>query len=76
MWHGLTGPGSPVGEDLCLLAGVEFEKWQALGNDYLIVEQRSLPFELTPLRVQRICSSHTGVCADGILLLSEPDEPG
>lgn len=55
---------------------MEFEKWQALGNDYLIVEAAALPFELTRLRIQAICAAHTGVSADGILLLSEPDEPG
>jgi diaminopimelate epimerase len=55
---------------------VEFEKWQALGNDYLIVEHRALPFELTAARVRRICASHTGVQADGILLLCDPDQPG
>jgi diaminopimelate epimerase len=55
---------------------VEFEKWQALGNDYVIVEAATLPFELTPGRIRAICSPHTGVCADGILLLSAPDEPG
>ncbi len=55
---------------------MEFEKWHALGNDYLIVEAAALPFELTPARVRAICAPHTGVFADGILLLSEPDEPG
>ena len=55
---------------------MEFEKWQALGNDYMIVEAAALPFELTPARVRAICAPHTGVFADGILLLSEPDEPG
>jgi len=55
---------------------VEFEKWQALGNDYLIVEAEALEFELTPARIRAICASHTGVFADGILLLSAPDEPG
>jgi diaminopimelate epimerase len=54
---------------------VEFEKWHALGNDYLIVEAAALTFELTPGRIRRICAPHTGVFADGILLLSEPDEP-
>jgi diaminopimelate epimerase len=52
---------------------VDFEKWHALGNDYLIVERRALPFELTPARIRRICDAHTGVGSDGILLLSEPD---
>jgi diaminopimelate epimerase len=55
---------------------VDFEKWQALGNDYLIVEQGALPFELTPARIRKLCAGHTGVFADGVLLLSPPDEPG
>jgi diaminopimelate epimerase len=55
---------------------VEFEKWQALGNDYVIVEASRLPFELTSARIEAICSPHTGLGADGILLLSEPDEAG
>jgi diaminopimelate epimerase len=53
-----------------------FEKWQALGNDYLIFEEDALPFELTPARIERICDVHTGVGSDGILLLSRPDEAG
>jgi diaminopimelate epimerase len=53
-----------------------FEKWQALGNDYLIVEAANLPFELTAARVGLLCDRHLGVGADGVLLLSEPDEPG
>ncbi len=55
---------------------MEFEKWHALGNDYLIVEAPALPFELTPARVRALCAAHTGVFADGVLLLSEPDAPG
>ncbi|HEV2998648.1 MAG TPA: diaminopimelate epimerase [Solirubrobacteraceae bacterium] len=49
---------------------MRFEKWQALGNDYLIVERDDLPFELTPARIRRICEGHFGVFADGILLLT------
>ncbi|HTX09363.1 MAG TPA: diaminopimelate epimerase [Solirubrobacteraceae bacterium] len=55
---------------------VEFEKWQALGNDYVIVEAAQLPFELTAPRIRAICAPHTGVAADGILLLSEPEHEG
>jgi len=55
---------------------VEFEKWQALGNDYVIIEAADLPFELTAPRIQAICAAHTGVAADGILLLSEAEQPG
>ena len=55
---------------------MDFEKWQALGNDYVIVERDALPFALTPARIRAICAAHTGVFSDGILLLSRPDEPG
>jgi diaminopimelate epimerase len=55
---------------------VHFEKWQALGNDYVIVEERELPFELTPARVRAICAPHTGVGSDGILLIRETEERG
>jgi diaminopimelate epimerase len=55
---------------------VRFEKWQALGNDYVIVEERELPFELTPGRVRAICAPHTGIGSDGVLLIREPEERG
>ena len=55
---------------------MEFEKWQALGNDYVIVEERALPWELTPERVRALCAPHTGIGSDGVLLLSPPDERG
>jgi diaminopimelate epimerase len=50
--------------------GLKFQKWQALGNDYVIVEHEALPFELTPERVRRICAAHFGCHADGLLELS------
>jgi diaminopimelate epimerase len=53
---------------------VEFEKWHALGNDYVIVQAADLPFTLTEPRIRAICAPHTGVGSDGILLLSEPEE--
>jgi diaminopimelate epimerase len=55
---------------------MKFEKWQALGNDYIVVEEDDLPFALTPRRIEAICAPHTGVGSDGILLLSKTDERG
>ena len=54
---------------------MRFEKWQALGNDYVIVEAAALPFELTPERVKRICDPHFGVGSDGVLLLTPVEDP-
>ena len=53
-----------------------FEKWQALGNDYLILEAANLESPLTGDQVRQLCHRHFGIGADGVLLLSEPDAPG
>src|SRR3954465_11343129 len=57
-------------------AAMRFEKWQALGNDYLIVERDRLPFPLTTERVRRLCDPHFGPGGDGLLELSPPAQPG
>ncbi len=54
---------------------MRFEKWQALGNDYLIVERAELPFELTAARIRKLCAGHFGVFADGVLLLEPCEDP-
>ena len=55
---------------------MRFEKWQALGNDYVIVDEAELPFPLTTGRIRALCAPHTGIGSDGVLLLSRDDEPG
>jgi diaminopimelate epimerase len=50
---------------------MRFEKWQALGNDYVIVTESVGPHE-----VRRLCDRHAGVGADGVLVLSQPDAAG
>jgi diaminopimelate epimerase len=55
---------------------VRFEKWQALGNDYAIVEEAELPFELTAERIRALCSPHTGIGSDGLLVLAPSEERG
>jgi diaminopimelate epimerase len=54
---------------------VKFEKWQALGNDYLIFEADRLPWELTATRIEWLCDQHFGVGADGVLLLARSEDP-
>jgi diaminopimelate epimerase len=54
---------------------MRFEKWQALGNDYAIVEADALPWEPTPERVRRLCEPHFGIGSDGILLIARPQDP-
>ncbi len=54
---------------------MRFEKWTALGNDYLIVEAAALPWSPTPERVRRLCDPHFGVGSDGLLLLAPSEDP-
>lgn len=54
---------------------MKFQKWQALGNDYMVVEHDAASFELTPKRIEHICRYHFGAGADGILLISPSDDP-
>jgi diaminopimelate epimerase len=54
---------------------MRFEKWTALGNDYLIVEAEELPWELTAARVRRLCDPHFGIGSDGLLLLTRCEGP-
>ena len=54
---------------------MKFEKWQALGNDYLIFEAERLPWELTAARVEWLCDQHFGIGSDGVLLLSKSEDP-
>jgi diaminopimelate epimerase len=54
---------------------VRFEKWQALGNDYLVVEAEELPWRLSEGRVRRLCDPHFGVGSDGMLLLTRCEDP-
>jgi diaminopimelate epimerase len=52
---------------------MKLSKWQALGNDYLLVEQAELPQPLTPDRVRQLCDYHYGVGSDGLLEITAVD---
>jgi len=54
---------------------MHFYKYQALGNDYIVIPPSRSPAELTTAQIIRICDRHYGVGSDGILLgpMSSPD---
>jgi diaminopimelate epimerase len=51
---------------------VRFSKWQGLGNDYIVLHEQELPWELTAERVQLLCDRDFGIGADGIMLVGPP----
>src|SRR5919202_1828656 len=52
--------------------GALLTRSHALGNDYLVVDPRQLPFALTPARVRLLCDRHLGVGSDGLLVWQAP----
>ena len=52
---------------------MRLSKWQALGNDYLLVEQAELRQPLTPDGVRELCDHHYGVGSDGLLEIVSAD---
>ena len=52
---------------------MRFEKWHALGNAYVLVEQPDAG-ELTSERVRRLCDVDTGIGSDGVLDITARDD--
>jgi diaminopimelate epimerase len=60
---------------------LQFSKYQGLGNDFLLLDGRSLidgedAFGLTPEAIQRLCDRRFGVGGDGVILALPPREGG
>jgi diaminopimelate epimerase len=52
----------------------QFVKSHGLGNDYFVLDQSQLSFDLTPEVVQLLCHRNYGIGSDGILLLVPSDK--
>ncbi|NPB05753.1 MAG: diaminopimelate epimerase [Aquificae bacterium] len=62
---------------------MEFTKCQGAGNDFILIDNRDgkvdrkveeLGIDL-PTFVRKLCAFHTGVGADGLILIEEPESP-
>jgi len=51
-----------------MLNDFAFFKFQALGNDYIVIDPTRTAFDPTPKLVQSLCDRHRGIGSDGILL--------
>jgi diaminopimelate epimerase len=52
---------------------MRFEKMHGLGNDFLVVDDREQQPVDWPVLARRVCERHTGVGADGVLLIQGSD---
>lgn len=50
-----------------------YTKSHGLGNDYIVMDPKDIPFTITPDAVRLICDRNRGVGSDGILLVSPGD---
>ncbi|HRY32727.1 MAG TPA: diaminopimelate epimerase [Bacteroidales bacterium] len=50
-------------------AECHFEKFQGCGNDFIILEESSLPKKLRPAEIKYLCDRKMGIGADGLILL-------
>ena len=53
---------------------ISFDKYQGTGNDFIIIDNRKNEIQLTTEQITFLCNRHTGVGADGLILLEL--EPG
>ena len=58
-----------------LRATLEFSKYQGLGNDFLLVDNRDAAApKATPAQAQQLCNRHFGVGADGVIFVMPGDD--
>lgn len=50
-----------------------FEKWQGLGNDFLVVDARELPADVDDRVIRALCDRRFGVGGDGVLIVGEAE---
>ena len=50
---------------------IPFKKYHGTGNDFVIIDNRSGKYELTPKQVAFICHRRFGIGADGLMLLQD-----
>ncbi len=54
---------------------INFYKYQGTGNDFIILDNRTNEYnQLSTQQIQKICNRHTGIGADGLMLLNTGNE--
>ncbi|MBX2899687.1 MAG: diaminopimelate epimerase [Cyclobacteriaceae bacterium] len=50
---------------------IPFKKYQATGNDFVLIDNRSNRYLLTKAQIEKICNRRFGIGADGLMLIEE-----
>jgi len=49
---------------------IKFSKFEGTGNDFIVIDNRTMGLTLSEEEVARLCDRHFGIGADGLMLLS------
>jgi diaminopimelate epimerase len=52
---------------------MRFSKYQGTGNDFIMVDNRNLSFNLSQAQIEMLCNRRFGIGADGLILLQNAD---
>ena len=55
-------------------SAIPFQKWQGLGNHYVVTDSADWPVPITPARAQAVCDPNFGIGSDGILEVRMGDD--
>ncbi|MEI6682888.1 MAG: diaminopimelate epimerase [Bacteroidota bacterium] len=50
---------------------IQFFKYQGTGNDFIIIDNRTIQWEPAESEISGLCDRHTGIGADGLMLLGD-----
>ncbi|MEQ9064449.1 MAG: diaminopimelate epimerase [Vicingaceae bacterium] len=53
---------------------VDFHKYHGNGNDFILIDNRSLGLKLSSIEIKEICHRHFGIGSDGIILIENDQE--
>jgi diaminopimelate epimerase len=48
---------------------ITFSKLSGAGNDFIVIDNRSLAIDLAPVQIRELCTRRTGIGADGLILI-------
>ncbi|MEI6847430.1 MAG: diaminopimelate epimerase [Chlorobiaceae bacterium] len=52
---------------------ITFSKLSGAGNDFIVIDNRSLTIHLSPMQIKALCTRRTGIGADGLILIEPSD---